>query len=63
YDVVGGNQPNEEMGTLLPSLEDMNNEFHTRLDGVIGMEFLFPRRTLINYKQKKLFFYKNNNKP
>ena len=63
YDVVCGNQTNEAMGTLLTSLEDMNNEFHTRLDGVIGMEFLFPRRTLINYKQKKLFFYKNNNKP
>ncbi len=53
-----GNQENEGMRTLLTNLSEMNEAFKTGLDGVMGYEFLAPRRTLINYKKKKLFFFR-----
>ncbi len=52
-----GNQFSEQMRTLLTSLSEMNVNFGIRLDGIIGYEFLSSRRTLINYKRKKLFFF------
>lgn len=61
YDVKFGTQINPPMGTLLTNLDEMNEQFHSSLDGVIGIEFLVTRRTLINYKRKKLFFFKDRN--
>lgn len=52
-----GNQFSEQMRTLLTSLSEMSFNFGIRLDGIIGYEFLSSRRTLINYKRKKLFFF------
>lgn len=52
-----GQQRTESMRTLLTSLSEMNVNFGTRLDGVLGYEFLSTRRTLINYKRKKLYFF------
>ncbi|MEL7123088.1 MAG: hypothetical protein AAFO07_26800, partial [Bacteroidota bacterium] len=52
-----GKQPAGSMRTLLASMDDLNRTFGTRLDGVMGFEFLRPRRTLINYKKKKLYFF------
>lgn len=54
-----GNQHTESMRTLLTNLDDMTDAFGIRLDGVLGYEFLSSRRTLINYKRKKLFFFYN----
>lgn len=57
YGVRCGNQHETEMRTLLTNLTEMNVSFNIRLDGVLGYEFLSSRRTLINYKRKKLFFF------
>ena len=56
-DVRIGQQHSDSMRTLITSLSDMNLNFGTRLDGVLGYEFLCTRRTLINYKRKKLYFF------
>jgi len=56
-DVHIGQQQTDSMRTLLTSLSDMNVNFGTRLDGILGYEFLSTRRTLINYKRKKLYFF------
>lgn len=53
-----GNQNDESMRTLITNLLQMGVNFGTRIDGVIGYEFLSSRRTLINYKRKKLFFFR-----
>jgi hypothetical protein len=45
------------MRTLLTNLDDLNRILGTRVDGVLGYEYLSKRRTLINYKKKKLFFF------
>lgn len=52
-----GQQQTESMRTLITSLSEMNVNFGTRLDGILGYEFLSTRRTLINYKRKKLYFF------
>ncbi|GJM32729.1 MAG: hypothetical protein DHS20C18_17300 [Saprospiraceae bacterium] len=57
-DVKCGNQESEGMRTLLTNLSEMNTSFQVNIDGVLGYEFLVTRRTLINYKQKKMFFFK-----
>lgn len=46
------------MRTLLTNLDDINAAFGTKLQGVVGYEFLCMRRTIINYKKKKLYFLK-----
>lgn len=56
-DVQVGQQQTERMRTLLTNLSEMNVNFGTRLDGILGYEFLSTRRTLINYKRKKLYFF------
>lgn len=56
-DVYIGQQHSDSMRTLITSLSDMNLNFGIRLDGVLGYEFLSTRRTLINYKRKKLYFF------
>ena len=37
-------------------MENLNRILQARLDGVLGVEFLSGRRTIINYKKKKLYF-------
>ena len=51
-----GIQPNYPMRTLLTNLNHLNKIFGVKLDGVMGFEFLRPRRTIINYKKKMLYF-------
>lgn len=46
------------MQTLLTNLDDINAAFNTKLQGLIGYEFLCMRRTIINYKKEKLYFLK-----
>lgn len=47
---------NGVMRTILANLREMNNAYGTHLDGILGYEFLVNRRTIINYKKKKLYF-------
>jgi len=47
------------MKTVLTNLTKMNNAFGTHLDGVLGFEFFAQKRTIINYKKKKLYFIKS----
>lgn len=56
-DLRCGRQTNPGMNTLLTSLDEMNRNFQTDLDGVMGFEFIASRRLLINYKKKKLYFF------
>ncbi len=58
YRVECGSQKSGGMRTLLTNLDDMGENFGIRLDGFLGYEFLCIRKTLINYKRKKLFFFK-----
>ena len=44
------------MKTVLTNLRKMNNAFGTNLDGVLGFEFFMQKRTIINYRKKKLYF-------
>lgn len=46
------------MRTLLTNLDEINASFGTTLQGLLGYEFLCTRRTIINYKKKKLYFLK-----
>ena len=47
------------MKTVLTNLRKMNAAFGTRLDGVLGFEFFAQKRTIINYRKKKLYFIKS----
>jgi hypothetical protein len=47
------------MQTILTNLNQMNNAFGTKLDGVLGYEFFRQQRTIINYKKEKLYFVKH----
>ncbi len=47
------------MKTVLTNLREMNNAFGTNLDGILGFEFFAQKRTIINYKKKKLYFIKS----
>ncbi|GAB4166190.1 MAG: hypothetical protein Tsb0033_28180 [Winogradskyella sp.] len=47
------------MKTVLANLIKMNAAFGTHLDGVLGFEFFLQKRTIINYKKKKLYFFPN----
>lgn len=49
-------QEPKEMHTLLTSLDGINVAFRSSIQGVLGYEFLFDKRILINYKKEKLFF-------
>lgn len=51
-----GPQPNTSMRTLLTNLDDLSRLYGTKIQGVLGFEFLRPKRTIINYKRKKLYF-------
>lgn len=56
--VLCGKQRNGAMNTLLTSTDQLKSIFGMRIDGVMGFEFLRPRRTIINYKLQKLYFLK-----
>ena len=56
-DIKCGNQKSAEMNTLLTSLDDINSSFGINVQGVLGYEFLSQRRTLINYKKRKIYFF------
>jgi len=56
-DVKCGNQSSSDMNTLLTSLDEINTSFGISVQGVLGYEFLNTRRTLINYKKRKLYFF------
>jgi predicted aspartyl protease len=53
-----GSQNSSAMHTLLTNMRDMNASYGTQLDGLMGYEFFSSRRTIINYKKKKLYFLK-----
>ena len=59
-DVKCGNQHTMEMNTLLTSMDEINTSFAISVQGVLGYEFLSKRRTLINYKKKKLYFFRSS---
>ncbi|MCI4647502.1 retropepsin-like aspartic protease [Phaeodactylibacter sp.] len=58
YRFRSGEQRCSGMRTLLTNMHTFNRTYRTRLDGLIGYEFLCVRRTLINYKKQKLYFFK-----
>ena len=58
YRFRSGGQRCSGMRTLLTNMHTFNRTYRTRLDGLIGYEFLCVRRTLINYKKQKLYFFK-----
>lgn len=45
-----------EMYTLLTNLDQLNTAFRTDIQGVLGYEFLFDKRILINYTKEKVYF-------
>jgi len=45
------------MRTLLTRMWKINDAMGTNLDGILGYEFLFDKRVLINYKKEKLYFF------
>ena len=47
------------MKTVLTNLKKMNSAFSTNLDGILGFEFFAQKRTIINYKKRKLYFIKS----
>ena len=46
------------MKTVLTNLNQMSSVFNTNLDGILGFEFFVQKRTIINYKKRKLYFIK-----
>ncbi len=52
-----GKQSCGEMRTLITSLDEMNAMLGTSVQGVLGYEFLYNRRVLINYRKEKIYFY------
>jgi len=46
------------MRTIITNLSNMNVAYGTKLDGVLGYEFIAMRRMIINYKKKQLYFVK-----
>lgn len=59
-DVICGNQKTTTMNTLLTSMDEINSTFGLNVQGVLGYEFLSQRRTLVNYKKKKLYFFSSS---
>ncbi len=47
------------MKTVLTNLKKMNSAFGSNLDGILGFEFFAQKRTIINYKKRKLYFIKS----
>ena len=47
------------MRTLLTSTDYIRDVVDARVDGVLGYEYLYTKRISINYKRKKIYFYKH----
>ncbi len=47
---------NKSMLTILTNLRQANIAYGTRLDGILGYEFMVKRRIILNYKRKRLYF-------
>lgn len=45
------------MATILTNLREINAAYETRMDGVLGYEFLSQRPVGINYKKRRITFY------
>lgn len=56
YHFSSGQQRCSGMRTILTNMAELNHSFGSRLDGLIGYEFLVTRRTILNYKREKLYF-------
>ena len=59
YDVDVGVKQDVGMRTLLTKMYKINDALDSDLDGLLGYEFLFNKRTLINYKKQKLYFFEH----
>ncbi|MDY7395334.1 pepsin/retropepsin-like aspartic protease family protein [Aureibaculum sp. 2210JD6-5] len=46
------------MKTILTNMKTMDIAYGTKLDGVLGYEFIATRRMILNYKKKQLYFIK-----
>jgi len=57
YGIETGIEQKTGMRTLLTRMWRINQAFGSGLDGVLGYEFLFDKRMLINYKKEKLYFF------
>ncbi len=44
------------MRTILTNLSGMESAYGTKLDGILGYEFIAMKRIIINYKKEKLYF-------
>jgi len=44
------------MRTILTNLAGMESAYGTKLDGILGYEFIAMKRVIINYKKEKLYF-------
>lgn len=55
---LNNEQPIGVMRTILADLSEMTEAYGTRVDGVLGYDFIAMRRLLINYKKKAITFVK-----
>ncbi|MET2983965.1 pepsin/retropepsin-like aspartic protease family protein [Aureibaculum conchae] len=46
------------MKTIITNMKTKNIAYGTKLDGVLGYEFIATRRMILNYKKKQLYFMK-----
>ena len=51
------------MATLLTNMSELNATYQTNLDGVLGYEFLSQHIVGINYKKRRITFYKEGARP
>ncbi len=52
-------KPFQRMKTLLTDLSHFNDNYHIKLDGLLGYEFLAKSKFSINFKKKELYFWDN----
>lgn len=56
--VLKDRYPCGSMSTILTNFNHLNRIYRTKLDGILGYQFLAPWRFSINYRKKKLFLHK-----
>lgn len=54
--ILANGMPLMSMNTILINFTHMQEAYGVYLDGVLGYEFFRQKRTIINYKKKKLYF-------
>ena len=52
------NQSFKKMKTLIADLSNLMNNYHLKIDGLLGYEFLSKSIISINFKKKELYFWK-----